>query len=86
MANVFKFTDDIGLEVNFTTGLNLDIDLDNNFVMYGIGFSPELKFRYKNLAVGLDYLRIQEFARNAPGESTYNRDWNIIGLSVGAKF
>ena len=86
MANVFKFTDDIGLEVNFTTGLNLDIDLDNNFVTYGIGFSPELKFRYKNLAAGLEYFRIQGFARNAPGEYTYNRNWNILGLSIGAKF
>ena len=87
MANVFKFTDDIGLEMNFTTGFNLDINLNNSILTYGLGFSPELKFRYKNLAVGLDYLRIQGFSESDSGQAyKFNRDWNIIGLSVGAKF
>ena len=87
MANVFKFTDDIGLEVNFTTGFNFDIDPYYGILTYGIGFSPELKFRYKNLAVGLDYLRIQGFSESDSGQAyKFNRDWNIIGISVGAKF
>lgn len=85
MANVIKFTDDIGMEINFTTGFNLDLDISNNFVTFGIGFSPELKFRYKNLAAGVEYMRIQGFARNDP-QHTYNRNWNMLGLSVGAKF
>ena len=90
MANVFKFTDDIGLELNFTTGFNFDIDLNNGILTYGLGFSPELKFRYKNLAVGIDYLRIQGFALSADNGDAFdnytNRNWNIVGLSVGAKF
>jgi hypothetical protein len=91
MANVFKFTDDIGLELNFTTGFNFDIDINNGGILtYGIGFAPELKFRYKSLAVGLDYLRIQGFALSANNGYVFdnytNRNWNIVGLSVGAKF
>jgi len=86
MANIFRFTDEIGLEVNFTAGFNLDYrskNLTNGDAVYGLGFSPELKFRYKNMAIGFDYLRIEGFIAN---NQKYTRNWNVLGLSVGAKF
>ena len=81
MCNIFKFSENMGLEFNFTTGLNLELDLDYGRVAPGLAITPELKFRYNNLAVGLDYSRIQTFYSNALRQS----NWNIFGVTVGLK-
>ena len=81
MCNIFKFSENMGLEFNFTTGLNLELDLDYGRVTPGLAITPELKFRYNNLAVGLDYSRIQTFESNTLRQS----NWNIVGVTVGLK-
>ena len=81
MCNVFKFSDKIGLEANFTTGINAEFDLNYGSLIPGIAISPEVKFRYKNLAIGLNYTRIQAIdAIHALS------NWDILDLSVGFKF
>ncbi len=81
MCNVFKFSDKIGLEANFTTGINAELDIDYGSLIPGIAISPEVKFRYKNLAIGLNYTRIQ-----AIEVSSALSNWDILDVSVGFKF
>lgn len=90
-TNVFKFTDNIGLEVNITGGGNLNIDLDYGGIYTGYTVNPEVKFRWKKLAVGLDYFFYSEDLMNQSATDPYNaivsrqRNWNNFGLSIGAK-
>lgn len=83
-ANVFKFSEKTGLEINANFGLNV-----MNFVPAipggwgwrgdgGIIYGAEVKYRYKSFAVGLDYSRINTFVKN--------NTRNLISLSVGRKF
>ena len=82
MCNIFKFSESMGLEVNFTAGLNVEIGLDDiDDFTPGLAVSPELKFRYNKLAVGIDYSRIQTFLSN-----TRQSNWNTFGVTVGMKF
>lgn len=81
MANVFKFSENMGLEANITGGLNVDFEIDKGQMNEGFAISPEVKFRLKNLAVGLDYMHIQRI-----NTIHTNRNWDIITVSVGVKF
>jgi len=83
MANIIKFNDNMGLELNFTTGLNTGIDLDYGRFDVGIAIAPEVKFRLKNIAIGLDYSRVEGLV--TVGEFRPDT-WNQISLSIGAKF
>jgi len=88
-ANVFEFTDNIGLEANINVGYNI-VYAENDFDDYtggGIMFNPELKFRYNVLAVGLDmiFTRVNDY----DDEITVGGnkiDFSSINLSIGAKF
>jgi len=83
MANIIKFNDKMGLELNFTTGLNMGVDLDYGRMDIGIGITPEVKFRYKKLALGLDYSHIQGISST----TNFRGDiWNQLSISIGAKF
>ena len=91
-ANVFEFTDNIGLEANINIGYNIvyvenDFSYTNTFgstsyyndefVGGGFVFNPELKFRYNVLAVGLDMIFTK--ARDYDTEYDYTTDtylWN----------
>lgn len=91
MTNVFKFTDDIGMEANFTTGFNMDIDMDWGEMTAGLAINPEVKFRYKKLGVGFEYMRVQGLGELRPpgtsGSYYFNPGhWNMYSLSVGIKF
>ena len=86
-ANVFKFSEKTGLEINANFGFNV-----MNFVPAlpgfwgnsnwrgdgGIIYGAEVKYRYKSFAVGLDYSRINTFVKN--------NTRNLVSLSVGRKF
>lgn len=82
MANIFKFNENVGLEANFSGGINFDIDLDYGNAFVGIAFGPEVKLRLKKFALGIDYMRIEGLSDT---QSTPNK-WNIVALSVGGKF
>ena len=83
MANIIKFNDNIGLELNFTTGLNMGVDLDYGRMDIGLGIAPEVKLRLKKLAIGLDYSYIQGFSGTT---GTREDIWNQLSISIGAKF
>lgn len=86
-ANVFKFTEKTGLEINANFGFNV-----MNFVPPipgawgnsnwrgdgGIIYGAEVKYRYGSFAVGLDFSRINTFVDNS------TRD--LVSLSIGQKF
>ena len=84
-ANVFKFSEKTGLEINANFGFNV-----MNFVPPvpggysdwsgdgGIIYGAEVKYRYKSFAVGLDYSRINTFDNGSKR--------NLVSLSVGRKF
>ena len=80
MCNVFKFSENMGLELNFTAGLNVEVDFNYGYFGGGIAFTPEFKYRYKKMVVGLNYNRIQSV------EPNQSSDWDIFSVSVGAKF
>lgn len=82
-ANIFKFNENIGLEANLSGGFNLDVDPDYGRAFTGVSFGPEVKFRLKKFAVGIDYMRIE----GLDGTNAYTpHQWNVFSLSVGGKF
>jgi hypothetical protein len=89
MANAFKFNENIGMEVNVNGGYNLEMYPDDGTVTHGIAANGDVKFRFRRLAVGIDYTRIFGFSvDNFGGGSTTDRaaNYHIVGLSIGAKF
>lgn len=82
MVNAFKLSEKSAVEANFTVGPNIELDLDYGHLFMGLVFNPEVKFRYNNLAVGLDYTYIFERF----GTNTYARNWNILSMSLGFQF
>jgi len=81
MTNVFKFGENVGMEANLTSGFNIDLDLYDGEATAGLGITPEVKFRYKKLAFGLDYMHV--FGLDGPLNP---KDWNVFSFSIGAKF
>lgn len=82
MTNVFKINENMGFEANIASGYNFEINLDYGYIYSGITLNPEVKFRYKKLAVGLDYMRIFE---EAIDHSPDSHDWDWFSASVGVK-
>lgn len=83
-ANAFKFNEKIGLEANANVGLTMMNFLPpffNNNPAAGLNYGLEVKFRYKALAVGLDYSRME-----ANFNSNRYTSMDVISLSIGAKF
>ncbi len=83
-ANAFKLTENMGLEANANVGFNIMSMLPpfNNQPAVGINYGAEVKFRFKALAVGLDYSRME-------GNLDYvqeKRTMNVMSVSIGAKF
>lgn len=86
-ANIFKFTDQMGLEANVTGGYNLEMYPYDGILTHGVSATVEAKFRFKKLAVGIDYMHIF----GIENETTYNNSvrpasFNNIGISIGGKF
>lgn len=83
-ANAFKLKENIGLEANANVGLTLMNILppwSYNTPAAGINYGVEVKFRYKALAVGLDYSRM-EANFNLPRYTSMD----VISVTIGAKF
>ena len=108
-ANILKFNESIGMELNLNVGYNLvynSVDYYNNsgyssyysssddFVGGGIMFNPEVKFRYKVLAVGLDmvFSNVTSYSEDSYFNGSYDvystpeTSFTSINLSIGAKF
>lgn len=97
-TNLLAFNDDIGLEMNFNIGLNANASFttvssgNQTLLQFGLMINPVVKFRYKKLAVGLDFAfthgmpgLIYESART-PVPFPYNTDVFQVALTVGGKF
>lgn len=83
-ANAFKLSESLGLEANANVGLNIMNFLPpfGNGPAIGINYGAEVKFRFKALAVGLDYSRME-------GNLDYQQErksMNVFSVSIGAKF
>lgn len=80
-ANIVRFDESRGMEVNLNVGptiLEIDAFPPNPFSSeFGLLTGLEVKYRLKQLAVGIDYARIEEFSA---------RSKHLIGISVGVKF
>lgn len=83
-ANAFKLSESQGIEVNANVGLTIM----NMFPPYftdpaaGINYGIEVKYRYKVLAVGLDFSRMEANI----GNEWRKKEMNIFSVSIGAKF
>lgn len=53
-ANVIKFNENMGLELNFYICPTFANDIENSTAYLGFTINPCIKFRYKKLSVGLD--------------------------------
>lgn len=80
-ANVIGFNESRGMEVNLNVGptiLEIDAFPPNPFSSeFGLLTGLEVKYRLNQLAVGLDYARIEEFS---------SKSKHLIGISIGVKF
>lgn len=82
-ANAIKFNDKIGMEANANVGFSLINFLPpwNYDPAPGINYGAEVKFRFKALAVGLDYSRMDA------NFGQFDRiSMNIYSITIGAKF
>lgn len=78
-ANIIKLNDHLGLEANMICGLTITQDGNSGYTYTGITLNPEVKLRYKVLAVGIDYSRSSQLFNN------YHR-LHQLSFSIGAKF
>lgn len=76
-AFVYKFKEQIGLEVNSSVGMAISNIYQNDL---GIRYGIDVKWRFNGLAIGIDYNRCDNVFSN-------NREHaNIISLTTGVKF
>lgn len=84
LTNTISFNEVMGLEVNLNFGgvLYVDVTSDETFPAFLI--NPNVKFRYKQIAVGLDVSysvgQLLEYSIPIVGRSV------LVGLTIGRKF
>jgi hypothetical protein len=81
--NAFSFGGKIGLEINVNFGLNLIAHVSGSSLLAGYLLNPNIKFRYKSFAVGLD---LTIMAGNNISSNSEQTAISIIGLTIGGKF
>lgn len=79
-TNIIKLSENTAIEANFGFGTNFSLDFKNENGDITTMFNPEVKFRYKVFAIGLDYTHSQIF-----GNQNENR-YNIASVVLGLKF
>jgi len=83
-TNAFKFKENIGMEANLNVGLcamNILPPWSYLDPALGINYGIAVKFRYKALAAGLDYSRLQTNFNNERGTIM-----DVFSVTIGAKF
>lgn len=91
--NAIKFNNKTGLEINAYLGYNSMFIIDDDFYP-GLIFNPNIKFRYKALAVGLDIAYRRGFGIYTAYSSSLGKyitiadgvNYTTIGVTIGAKF
>jgi hypothetical protein len=100
-TNFIKFKEHTGLELNLNAGLNINFAHRpaNGFfvnsaslVQFGVLVNPSVKFRFKQLSIGLDL----QYIHSLPGTTyssdgnqflyNYNVDTFMAGVTIGYKF
>ncbi|MDX2361374.1 MAG: hypothetical protein QNK23_11250 [Crocinitomicaceae bacterium] len=76
-AGVFKVGKKTGIETNTSLGLALSSIYQHAI---GVNYGADVKFRYEELAIGLDFSRTDGVYSNG------NEYANMISLTIGAKF
>lgn len=79
-ANIFRINDHLGVEANLVSGLTMSDDNVSGRTITGVSINPEVKIRYKLLALGIDYSRTSQLINN-PEHRLHQ-----LSLSIGAKF
>lgn len=95
-TNVFTFKENIGLEANFFIGADVnytesDKDTRTRPTAIGFAYTAEVKFRYKKLGVGINYLGSAGGYLDDEEGSTYYHSApppinSFISLTIGVKF
>lgn len=86
---VYKFKENVGIEASFVTGMFLFSTYEALFgnsllpEIRGININPSIKFRYKKLSAGLDYLMQNQIGNNYDYGGGYRM--STISLNVGLK-
>ena len=85
-ANAIKFNESNGMEINANVGFSMNgIPLpsainNNDNLQIGVIFGGEVKYRYKAIAVGFDYSRI-----NLEAPNQRSSKMNVIAATIGFK-
>lgn len=79
-TNIIKLSENTAIEANFGFGANFSLDFKDETGTISMMLNPEVKFRYKVFAIGLDYTHSQLF-----GNQNENR-YNIASVVLGFKF
>lgn len=87
VANIFKINENNALEINADFGFNMMNFEPPPFGDFGGGvgiiYGAEMKYRFKTLAIGLNFSRINTFSSS--NKTVYNPR-NLVSLSIGRKF
>jgi hypothetical protein len=82
-ASITQFTDEFGMEVNFDAMVNIFVSNSSQEASAGGLISPNVKFRYNSLAIGIDISFAPGWFPDA--NNTY-RSISIFAISAGFKF
>lgn len=85
-ANVIKFKDNVGMEINLNVGPTiLETPIGNNSGRFGLLYGLELKYRLGKLALGIDATRVEEQLGYGYGIGKGDA-LSLLSFSVGFKF
>lgn len=77
--NLFKFSESSGMEANFNLGYSLYVVGEDGDLTGGMVFNPEVKYRYKKLSLGLDYLiSSYSYEEQYTTQTSYVDSWGFI--------
>lgn len=77
--NLFKFSESSGMEANFNLGYSLYVVGEDGDLTGGMVFNPEVKYRYKKLSMGLDYLISgYSYEEQYTTETSYYDSWGYL--------
>ncbi|BDS13789.1 hypothetical protein [Aureispira anguillae] len=83
LMNAFSFGGKIGLEANVNFGLAMVANPSVSDAAFGYLINPNLKFRYRSFAVGID---VTILAANYLNAADLQYENVLIGLTIGGKF
>jgi TolA-binding protein len=79
LLNLIKLSENTGIEANLTLGFNLMVFPDDEEIYMGFITNPSVKFRYKKLAMGLDY----SISSLGGGDSYEGSSYSNSSITIG---